>query len=484
MLAPGRYTIVAATVMAGMKGTFRLAAAGPISSLQPKAVAMKEAERTGKSAAGDVLIRNTRGSWFNSGGQNARSPNNPRYAFDVLQRGNLIIDLTSSVDTYLFLLDNDGQVIDENDDGGRRGNSRLMRRLRVGSYSVVAATSRPRKKGAFHLKIQGPVSNLRSVAPAEPEKTQPTPSQSSTSESSTTESRTAPAKPDPPSTPSMGNPPPNAVTIQGEWNDSAADANSRKNPRYTFQVNRAGEVTVDLVSESVDTYLYLLNSQRKIIASNDDYGDSTNSRIVRGLSPGIYSAVAATSRSGQEGKFAIYLQGPVSHLRELIVPPPSVETQEKPPSQAAKPADAPSVDATPVSKPETVPQPETISKSPNAQKLEAKIRELERQTLLLQKENSDLQKNRTEWQSQLENTLANEKNVYQEVAELKQQMQLFQKFKELEQTYQSLLKERENLKKEENEARKQIEISNARSQSARSELQELRQQLEQLTEMG
>jgi len=65
------------------------------------------------------------------------------------------IDLTSSKDTYLFLLEGNnenGSIIERNDDGGTGFNSRITRTLAAGTYTIEATTYRT-DTGSFVLRV-------------------------------------------------------------------------------------------------------------------------------------------------------------------------------------------------------------------------------------------------------------------------------------------------------------------------------------------
>ncbi|MCG7535472.1 Vps62-related protein [Pseudoalteromonas sp. OOF1S-7] len=92
-------------------------------------------------------------NWTYSGGRDYNHPNNPSFAFFVEEATNVIIDLTSSVDTYLYLLNENGAVIALNDDGGEGYNSRIQQLLDVGHYRIVTATYSTGRSGSGLLKI-------------------------------------------------------------------------------------------------------------------------------------------------------------------------------------------------------------------------------------------------------------------------------------------------------------------------------------------
>ena len=79
------------------------------------------------------------------------------YTFSLSVEGFVRIDLTSDVDTYLYLLKGAGKsgaVETKDDDGGVRFNSRIERRLPAGAYTIEATTFSTAKSGAFALSMQ------------------------------------------------------------------------------------------------------------------------------------------------------------------------------------------------------------------------------------------------------------------------------------------------------------------------------------------
>ncbi|MCA9837265.1 MAG: S8 family serine peptidase [Trueperaceae bacterium] len=100
------------------------------------------------------------GKWTSSGGRSSSASSNPKYSFSVDQSGTVSIDLSSSIDTYLYLLNSSGQVIATDDDGGSGYNSRIQMSLSKGSYTVVAATYSSGQSGSFTVSVNGTVSNL------------------------------------------------------------------------------------------------------------------------------------------------------------------------------------------------------------------------------------------------------------------------------------------------------------------------------------
>ena len=91
------------------------------------------------------------GAWSASGGRSAVSTANPAVGLIIEQAGSVQINLTSSQDTYLYLLDVNGNTIALDDDGGSGYNSRLNVNLGVGEYTIIAATYHSGVSGSWSL---------------------------------------------------------------------------------------------------------------------------------------------------------------------------------------------------------------------------------------------------------------------------------------------------------------------------------------------
>ncbi len=75
------------------------------------------------------------------------------YKFTLTEPLMLSIDLSSSVDAYLYLLRADGTVLDENDDWQDGTDSRISRHLAAGTYTIEATTFGEAESGEFSLAI-------------------------------------------------------------------------------------------------------------------------------------------------------------------------------------------------------------------------------------------------------------------------------------------------------------------------------------------
>jgi hypothetical protein len=92
--------------------------------------------------------------------------------------------------------------------------------------------------------------------------------------------------------------------------------------RYSFSGTAGQQITITLSSASFDTYLYLLNQSRAVIAQDDDGGGGTDSRIpaFSGTftlpATGIYTIEVDTFSVGATGNYTLTL-GPVSNCHSV-----------------------------------------------------------------------------------------------------------------------------------------------------------------------
>ena len=103
----------------------------------------------------------TQGTWISGCKSDTRIGRNAHfYTFQLTKQSDVTIRLTSSRDTYLFLrAGNDtrsGSLVAENDDiGGGNYNSRIIRTLNAGWYTIEATTFSRGRTGDFQLEISG-----------------------------------------------------------------------------------------------------------------------------------------------------------------------------------------------------------------------------------------------------------------------------------------------------------------------------------------
>ena len=220
------------------------------------------------------------------------------YTFTLDEATDIIINLSSDEDTYLYLLNGhgkEGETLHSNDDiasGGVNLNSRLSVTLQPGSYTIEATTYMPATSGSFTLTIAGLV---------EAEKTTPEP------------------EPEPEPDTCIG-----AIngdgTTEGSWDDNClsdkaalSGTGDRYARFYTFTLEEAADVKITLESGE-DTYLYLLEGRGRsgnALHENDDIllGSNTNSRLSVTLQPGEYTIEATTYYAQTDGDFTLTVEG-------------------------------------------------------------------------------------------------------------------------------------------------------------------------------
>ncbi|MDP6968482.1 MAG: PPC domain-containing protein, partial [Gammaproteobacteria bacterium] len=219
-----------------------------------------------------------KGSWNKSGGKDPAAPGNRVFKLDIVQSGSVTIDLSSlgvgeeRVDTYFYLLDSHRNMIAYNDDHPDDStlNSHLSTNLQKGTYYVVAATYQKGEKGDFEVTVAGAKSKFGF----------------------------------------------NGDRVEGEWIDSGGyggykDWQKPGNVVHQIEVRKSGEVQIDLSSE-VDTYLYVLDSRKRNIVSNDDIdfpAGNLNSRVTIPLEEGTYYLVASTYHEHQKGDYRLAVAG-------------------------------------------------------------------------------------------------------------------------------------------------------------------------------
>ena len=108
------------------------------------------------------------GNCLSSHRGNAQAPNYARfYSFTLEVAAEVTIDLSSSADTYLYLLSGHGTsstVSHYNDDAPGTLDSRLSVQLTAGNYTIEATTFSPRTEGSFTLTVATDIETSETVA--------------------------------------------------------------------------------------------------------------------------------------------------------------------------------------------------------------------------------------------------------------------------------------------------------------------------------
>ncbi|MCY4507423.1 MAG: PPC domain-containing protein, partial [Acidobacteria bacterium] len=262
-LPAGTYTIEATSYATGVTGAFTL-------------TAMAAGGGGGGCALDDLGALSGTATRVGNLGNDCESPNYSGklaryYSFTLGQAGPVEIDLVSSVfDAFLTLregTDVAGPLVVSDDDGGLGTNSRISTALSAGTYTIEATSYAPGVTGAFTLTVTAAggggggcaLDDLGALS--------------------------------------------GAVTRAGNLGgDCESPSYSGRLARYySFTLGQAGPVEIDMVSSAFDTWLTLREGAGvagRLVVSDDDGGQGTNSRIGTPLSAGTYTIEATSYAPG------------------------------------------------------------------------------------------------------------------------------------------------------------------------------------------
>ena len=91
----------------------------------------------------------------------------------------------------------------------------------------------------------------------------------------------------------------------GELSEADYVADGRRVRAYSFEGPQGAPVTIDLISDDFDSYLYLLGPDGHEVESDDDSGGAWHARISTFLSEGGRYTVVVSSLSGSTGAFTL-----------------------------------------------------------------------------------------------------------------------------------------------------------------------------------
>ncbi len=253
-LSPGKYELIVETASRKTSGTFDLQISGNVDSVEAKETSIPSWHFTGR--------------WNDSEGRTVSSNSNHYYKVTLEKAGRLLVELSSrTVDSYLYLLDEDRQVIRSIDTGGYGSDARLEISLSAGTYTIVAATTWSDQQGDYDLYVVGDV-------PQPVLQTLP------------------------------------SLQVKGSLQPSTIP-DSPSQAAYMFQVNSKGMVQAEL-SILLNAHFYLLDANKSVLSEGWNYGYNRGIRLSRSLSEGTYYLLISSSAIDNSGSFDLILTGDVS----------------------------------------------------------------------------------------------------------------------------------------------------------------------------
>ncbi|MCJ8312761.1 MAG: hypothetical protein HRU38_11130 [Saccharospirillaceae bacterium] len=224
--------------------------------------------------------------WIKSGGKDSTSEDNIIYQLTVTADANFSIALNSELDTYLYVLDHDFNLLAENDDVDDMITSGLGIELTIGFYYITAATFGEQISGDFELIIKSDLENSASLLLFQEEMSE---------------------------TPLY-----NIDTISNSWlNSGGEDPTALGNSIYELTVTQDATFLINLNS-AVDNYLYLLDENLEVIDENDD-SNYSNAALRVDLTAGTYYITAATLDENKSGDFELIISSDVTNSANLSV---------------------------------------------------------------------------------------------------------------------------------------------------------------------
>lgn len=181
---------------------------------------------------------------------------------------------SAAFDTYLSLLNSNGQIIAQNDDGGGGTNSRIPETSgfftlpSTGSYTIRTSSFLAGAAGTYSVNLSTSGCPITAISPGQ--------------------------------------------TLNGSLttSDCVFPNTSRYADIYSFNGFAGQRIAVSMNSSAFDTYLFLVNSNNQILAENDG-GGGTNSRIPANSgfftlpAAGTYSLWASSFSDGMSGAYSL-----------------------------------------------------------------------------------------------------------------------------------------------------------------------------------
>ena len=278
-----RATATAGVVVALLAGVLAITGAGAASAQEPVLISAEvttQDEATCETV--DLgLLDSTPGSTLTASGRwttedcdsQFRSDSDAHtYQFEIAVTGRIRVDLNSSdADSYLYLLDEEGNRITENDDGGvGRLDARIERELQAGVYQIEATTTAGRVRGPADFEVVVTV-----VATCEPE--------------------------------ALGTlTPEQDIEVTGFWTPESCQSiflTGHPSHYFIFTLPEGARVRVELTSDLGDSVLIVapIVALRSVVpgqvAHNDDANGTRNSRIEQYFPADVYGIEATTFKT-------------------------------------------------------------------------------------------------------------------------------------------------------------------------------------------
>lgn len=151
-LPSGKYKLTAGTYSPNDSGDFVIS----VRDSKGRYIRIESEQKSKKM----VEVSCTNKTWEGSNGRDHRGPNNPNFPIKIFEEQVITIDLVSSEDTYLYLINERKEIVMQDDDGGTDYNSRITGKIKQGNYSLVAATYSNNISSEFELKVMFPENSV------------------------------------------------------------------------------------------------------------------------------------------------------------------------------------------------------------------------------------------------------------------------------------------------------------------------------------
>jgi hypothetical protein len=207
--------------------------------------------------------------WEKSGGQDSNHIGNDYYTFELTEEQHVTIELASSIDSHMYLIDQNGTYLENIDNSGNHATFSGI--LPPGVYEIVSGTFEAGESGEYKIFIN-----------------------------------------------SINEPTVNKVhLIKSQWRyTNGNDLSHFSNKVYDFSISTDSSVSLRLDS-SISAYIYLLDSSGEIIANAESNVSSNEVVLSQYLAAGSYRAIALTKDPIEKASFKLKLIGEVENINEV-----------------------------------------------------------------------------------------------------------------------------------------------------------------------